>query len=150
MPIGVARGSLRTYAPSNDKFRIYAYGSSLVTLWPGLNIIEEEPYAQGESASVEGHRVTRYPGDPGYTRAAHNRKVYINRGKSGASTTPGKNFWIEVPYEQNGKTKYKSHQFTYTGEWPRLLEQALEDLDPTWKIRRESSVAKEVPAAAGP
>lgn len=150
MPIGVARGSLRAYQPANNRFRIYAYGSSLSTLWPGLDIVEDEPYLQGDSASVDAHRVTRYPGDPGYARSGGNRKTYTNRGKSGASTTPGKPFWIEVPFVVAGKTKYKSHQFSYTGEWPELIQRALTDLEPTWKIRRESSVAKTVPAAAGP
>lgn len=150
MPIGTPRGNLRRYQPANKRYTIYAYGDSLELLWSGLTQVEEAPYEQGQSASVDGHRVRRYPGDPGYARGPHSRKTYVNRGRSGSSTTPGSRFWIEVPVQGALLNQFRSHQFTYTGEWPRLLEDALEALAPGVRVRRESSTVKEVPAAAGP
>lgn len=150
MPIGVPRGTLRRHQPANKKYTIYSYGDSLTGLWSGLDEVEDAEYAQGDSASVDGHTVRRYPGDPGYQRGPHTRKSYINRGRSGSSTTPGNRFWIEVPIAGPGLTQYKTYQFTYTGEWASLLEDALEALTPGVKIRRESSTAKEVPTPAGP
>jgi hypothetical protein len=150
MPIGVSRGTLKVLSPATRRYKIYAYANNASVLWAGLDEIEDLAYGNGEVASVTGHTVKRYPGDPGYARGPHNRKTHVNRGKPGSSRTPGKRFWIEIPIVGPGIQKYKAYQMTYTGPWEEVIEDALDGLAPGVKIRRESSMAKMVPTPAGP
>jgi hypothetical protein len=146
MPIGVERGKLAVWDAGGPTpmFKIYAYGNAISTLIPGLLKRSALQYdLVGANRNVSAHRVTRYPGDPGYTRAAHQRKVHSNRGRSGSSTTPGKRFWIEEDIQTDSGIVTRSKQFTYTGSWPHLIGHYLQNGGSGDRIRRESSVSKD-------
>lgn len=150
MPAGIARGPLKVYTTDSEDFKVYCYGNAIPTLFNELEEIEATAYAPGANSQVDGHRVKRYPGDPGFIRAAHTRKNYINRGKSGASTTPGNRFWIEQPIQTDSGIVIVSHQATYTGSWADLVQYFTESNSAGTTLRRESSVALKFPPAAGP
>ena len=140
MPIGVSRGPYVVLHRADAPYKIHAFGAFMETYFDQLDIVEAEQYAQDGEVGVSGHRVRRYPGDTGYLRGAHQRKKFINRGKSGSSATPGKRFWVEVAVLTDSGYVYTTHQATYTGKWRNLVDDWLAVAGPHDRLRRESSV----------
>lgn len=89
-----------------DKLEEFLEGITAALVGPGVSRV----------LNVDAHTVSRWPGDTGYTRKAHQRVYTGDLGFSGG-ITPGRNFWIEeeVITVPGLPTEWKSYQFTHTG-----------------------------------
>lgn len=88
-----------------------------------LSGIDSAPITVGvpRTVRVEQHTVRRYPGDPGYTRKAHNRTFDPDIGLQGG-ITPGRPFWIEdfVLTDDLAAIGIDSYQFSLQGPFYAL------------------------------
>lgn len=98
------------------------------------------------NVSYSGHRVTRFPGDPGYNRSGGSRRRSSLRMKDGSPATPGKPFYCEVTTGSGPTKETDVTRFTYTGDWITLRKYFEENATKAFVLRRESGRSIELVA----
>lgn len=141
----MARGTIKPHSKTVDgkKFTLYGDSDTLAGFIDGLTVdtVGAESYS---NTNVEAHTVKRYPGDPGYSRAAHSRSVSDTGLTGGTTTTPGSRVWFERSIGTPPLVTKTIRQATYTGSWRALKTYAKANTTFPYTLRRESGRSVEI------
>lgn len=150
--MGVPRGKIRPHAvdAGGESFTIWGDTDKLKEFFSG---IEEAPNTAGPDRTVQMPQmvVKRYPGDTGFIRRAHTRRVAADKGiKRG--TTPGKVFLCEeaVLNGATGEMETRVTQFTYTGTTLQLRAYARSKAKLNFNLRWQSGRFEAIKTVGSP
>jgi hypothetical protein len=149
--MGVKRGTIlpHTVGTAPDEFVIWGNTTKLSKFFTGITTAAiTAPTVK--TIQMPAMTVKRYPGDTGFTRKAHPRKVLSNTGVKGG-TTPGKVFMCEekVLDAGSGEIEYDVTQFTTTGTTLQLRQFAKAKAKVPFRLRWNSGRTEEIVAAGG-
>lgn len=150
MPESLPKAQRHSQASSLGPFKIWGDPTKLSVYFPDASLDELTAPAP-INASVGGHTVRRYPGDPNpFTRGGHDRTTYPGVKKPNG-TTPGERFWCEIRVSDGlGGFKTQASQFTYQGTFSQLKAAAIATNTIPYVLRNRSGAAYEIPFTAGP
>lgn len=119
----VSRPKPRPHETGIDGLVIYGDSQKLNDFFSGIELLSV-PSETADSKSVKGHTVTRYPGDPGFSRAGHTAD-YLKGYPQKRIALPGKRAWAYRDGTILGVIDLSSAmQFTYTGTFKQLVDYA--------------------------
>lgn len=144
-----ASGTIRSFLieAGSRQARIFANPAKLAEFVSGLETESSQPETF-TNVSYSGHRVTRYPGDPGYNRSGGSRRKSSLYMKDGSPTTPGRPFYCEVTTGSGPTKETDVTRFTYTGDWITLRNYFENNAEKAFVLRRESGRSIELVAEA--
>lgn len=144
-----ATGKIRrfTIEQGGKTARIFADPAKLSSFVGGLTSDSSEAETI-TNVSYSGHRVTRYPGDPGYNRSGGSRRKSSLYMKEGSPATPGAPFYCEVTTGSGPTKEVDVTRFTYTGDWITLRKYFEANAERAFVLRRESGRSIELVAEA--
>lgn len=134
-----ASGTIRSFLieSGGKQARIFANPSKIAEFVSGLETESSQPETI-TNVSYSGHRVTRFPGDPGYNRSGGSRRKSSLYMKEGSPATPGKPFFCEVTTGSGTTKDTDVTRFTYTGDWITLRRYFEDNAEKAFVLRRES------------
>jgi hypothetical protein len=146
--MGVPRGNIRPHAVVGGGIEFVIWGDT-DKLSEFFTDIEEAQDSATVDRVIQMPQMTvkRYPGDPGFTRRAHQRRYSPNTGLKRV-TTPGKIFHCEQKVLDVGsmKIEWDATQFTHTGPIMALRayarSNAAEDFRLRWASGRFEDIKK--------
>lgn len=147
-----ATGKIRSFLieSGGKQARIFADPGKITEFVSGLETESSQPEVI-TNVSYSGHRVTRFPGDPGYNRGGGSRRKSSLYMKEGSPATPGRPFYCEVTTGSGPTKEVDVTRFTYTGDWITLRKYFEQNAEKAFVLRRESGRSIElVQEVAGP
>lgn len=134
-----ATGAIRSFLieSGGKQARIFADPAKISEFVGGLDEEGSGPEVI-TNVNYSGHRVTRFPGDPGYNRSGGSRRKSSKYMKEGSPATPGRPFFCEVTTGSPPNKVTDVTRFTYTGDWITLRRYFENNAEKGFVIRRES------------
>jgi len=106
---------------TSDPVTIYGETANLSYFLAGTIEPDTQDGFSEDTASVDGHTRSRYPGDPYPINVkSHTRRFLVDPTRKSGNSLPGKSFVLAALNAQDQVVEKR--QFTYTGDWNDLHE----------------------------